>query len=155
MAETEAASSGKSWLTIESDIKNGCDIAALFIANDGSVSISSAHTNVFVCNGKEARRIKGQRFFVGEGNIESKDDVKTIHIPANPDNKFYIASDGLFDQPGGKLSRPFGYKAFEKIILENHAEKQRVISAKIWAAYEKYRGEEPRVDDFELVTFKP
>ncbi len=138
-----------------SDIRDGCDLAVLFIAKDGSVTLSSGHINVFVCDGKEVRRFKGQNIYVGEGTLNSKGDIETINIPASPSNKFYIASDGLFDQPGGKLSRPFGYRAFEKIILENHSEKQSVISDKIWAAFEEYRGSEPRVDDFALVTFKP
>jgi serine phosphatase RsbU (regulator of sigma subunit)/ABC-type amino acid transport substrate-binding protein len=135
------------------DINDGCDLAVLFIAKDGGVSLSSGHINVFVSDGKKVSRFKGQNFYVGEGNLNGIGDIETIHIPANPFNKFYIASDGLFDQPGGELSRPFGYKAFEKIILENHDEKQNVISDKIWAAFEEYRGAEPRVDDFELITF--
>ena len=134
---------------------DGCDLAVLFIARDGSITLSAGHISVFICDGRDVRRIRGQKIFVGDGNLSSKDDIKTLHIPANPDNKFYIASDGLFDQPGGELSGPFGYKAFEKIILENHTEKQSVISNKVWATFEEYRGVEPRVDDFELITFKP
>jgi serine phosphatase RsbU (regulator of sigma subunit)/ABC-type amino acid transport substrate-binding protein len=141
--------------TNDFDINDGCDIAVLYISKDGDVSLSSGHMNVFVCDGKEVRRFRGQNFFVGEGNLSIKKEIETISIPTNPLNKFYIASDGLFDQPGGELSRPFGYRAFEKIILENHDEKQSVISDKIWAAFEEYRGGEPRVDDFELITFKP
>jgi serine phosphatase RsbU (regulator of sigma subunit) len=139
----------------DSSTKDGCDLVVLFIARDGSVSLSAGRTNVFICDGKEVQRFKGQKIFVGEGNLSSRNDVKTLRVPANPGNKFYIASDGLFDQPGGEMSRPFGYKALEKIILENHNEKQSVISDKIWTAFEGYRGAEPRVDDFELITFKP
>jgi len=134
---------------------DGCDLAVLFIAKDGSIALSAGHINVFICNGKEVQRIRGQKIFVGDGNLRSKEDIKITRIPANPDNKFYIASDGLFDQPGGELSVPFGYKTFEKIILENHGENQSIISGKIWDAFEEYRDMEPRVDDFELITFKP
>ena len=153
--ETHTTHSDESWLTLASDIKNGCDIAILFIDNDGNVMVSCARTNVFVCNGRKVKRIKGQKFFVGEGNIESSEDIKSILIPADPDNKFYVASDGLFDQPGGKDSMPFGYKLFEKIILKNHSEKLGVISGAIWEAFEKHRCHEPRVDDFELISFTP
>jgi HAMP domain-containing protein len=139
----------------DSDVKNGCDLVVMFIAKDGSVTLSAGRTNVFVCNGAETQRFKGQKIFVGDGNLRSGNDVKTLRVPANPSNKFYIASDGLFDQPGGEQSLPFGYKAFEKIILENHGEEQSAISDRIWAAFEEYRGLEPRVDDFELITFKP
>jgi HAMP domain-containing protein len=139
----------------DADVKDGCDLVVLFIAKNGSVALSAGRTNVFICDGKGVQRFKGQKISVGEGNLRSRNDVKTLRVSANPDNKFYIASDGLFDQPGGELSRPFGYKALEKIILENHNEKQSVISDKIWTAFEGYRGAEPRVDDFELITFKP
>ncbi len=135
--------------------KDGCDLAVLFIDNDGSVTFSSGHTHIFVCDGNEVTQYKGQKIFVGEGELESKHDIKVSKIPPNPENKFYIASDGLFDQPGGEHSRPYGYRGFKKIILENHYEKQTVISDKIWNAFEQWRGKEPRVDDFELITFKP
>jgi len=138
-----------------SGIKDGCDLAVLFIANDGSINVSSGHINIFICNGKEVQRIKGQNIFVGEGSLKNKDDVKMLRIPFDPDNKFYIASDGLFDQPGGAELHPFGYKRFERLILETHAREHSVISSRIWAAFEEYRGSEPRVDDFELVTFQP
>lgn len=134
--------------------KDGCDLAALFIAKDGNVTISSAHTHVYICDGKEVTQLKGQRIFIGEGSINSKDDIKVIQIPNNPDNKFYIASDGLSDQPGGPNNRPYGYREFKKIILENHNEKQSVISNKIWNAFETWRGDEIVVDDVELISFK-
>lgn len=139
------------------EIQQGCDLAVLYIAKDGSVTISSGNTPVFVCDGKEIQRIRGQRIFVGEGKIKNKDDISVTTVPANPNNKFYLASDGLYDQMGGerKPPLPFGYKAFQQIILENHNESQTVISDKIWAAFESYRGNQPRRDDFDLITFKP
>jgi serine phosphatase RsbU (regulator of sigma subunit) len=136
-------------------IQDGCDPAVLFIARDGSVSISSGHIPVFICDGKEVRHIKGQKIAVGEGILKSKDEINVTRIEANPDNTFYIGSDGLFDQSGGPLSIPFGYKTFKQIVLENHAEKLSVISEKIWNTFEKYRGDELRVDDIQLISFKP
>jgi len=141
--------------TSDENVKDGCDIAVLFIDKNKNISVSSGRMSVFVCDGNKTQRIKGQRIFVGEGNLTDKDKIVTTCIAANPDNKFYIASDGLFDQPGGENAEPFGYKALEKIILENHKEKQSAISDKIWKAFEEHRGTEPRVDDFELITFNP
>ncbi|MCL2284657.1 MAG: SpoIIE family protein phosphatase [Fibromonadales bacterium] len=138
-----------------SDIKDGCDIAVLFIAPNGDISLSAGHTSVFVSNGNKVERIKGQNIYVGEGKLTNKEMVDTIKIPANPANKFYIASDGLFNQPSKDKTGSFGYKRFEKIILENHDEAQAVITNKVWQAFEAYRGNEPQVDDFELISFKP
>jgi len=137
------------------EIQDGCDLAVLFIARDGSVSVSSGHIPVFICDGKEVHQIKGQRIAVGEGKLKSKDEINVVHIEANQNNTFYIGSDGLFDQPGGPLSIPFGYRTFKRIILESHGEKLSVISDKIWNIFEKYRGDEIRVDDIQLVSFKP
>ena len=137
------------------DIDDGCDSAVLFIANDGSITMSAGNSHVFICDGKEVSQYKGQKIFIGEGKVDNKEEVIKHHIPASPQHKFYIASDGLFDQIGGKRNKQFGYKRFKKIILENHGEKQVVISQKIWEAFEEYRGNEDRRDDFELVTFMP
>lgn len=134
--------------------KEGCDLAVLFVAKDSTVTISSAHMHLYVCDGEEVTQLKGQHIFIGEGSISCKEDIKTIQIPANPCNKFYIASDGLSDQPGGQNGRPYGYSRFKKVILEHHAETQAVISDKVWNDFETWRGDEQRVDDFELISFQ-
>ena len=139
----------------EERTKNGCDLAVMFIAKDKSVKFSSCNTNVFICDGKEVEQIKGQHIFVGEGNIKNKAEIDIINIPANADKKFYIASDGLYEQPGGEHERRYGYKEFKQIILENHNQSQDFISDKVWEAYESYRGGFRRVDDFQLISFKP
>jgi len=141
--------------SVSMDINDGCDLAVLFIAKDGGVTVSSGNTNVFVCDGEKVTRHKGQSIFIGEGRISHKDEIKTIIIPSNPSNKYYIASDGLSDQIGGEKNRKFGYKTFEGIILDNHNEGLNIITKRIWDIFEEYRGNQPRRDDFELITFKP
>jgi serine phosphatase RsbU (regulator of sigma subunit) len=138
------------------DIYDGCDLAVMFIKKDGGINLSSANMPVFICNGNEVRHIKGQRLRIGEGLLAGSSEIQTQHIETNPGDKFYIASDGLFDQPGGGVKPvPFGYGRFKNIILENHSESLDTVSDKIWAAFEDYRGDEQRVDDFELIAFKP
>ncbi|MCL2808548.1 MAG: transporter substrate-binding domain-containing protein [Treponema sp.] len=138
----------------EEDLKDGCDLAVMFIAKNGNITVSAANTDIFICDGKEVTRYKGQRIFIGEGYIKNKNDIKTIHIPANPNNKYYIASDGLYDQPSPQRRGSFGYKLFKKLILAHHNEKLSVISDKVWEAFEAHRGNFVRVDDFQLITFK-
>jgi hypothetical protein len=70
----------------DTDIMDGCDLAVLFIAKDGSVALSAGNTNVFVCDGKDVQRFRGQRIFVGEGKLKNKDDIGTINIPAKAGN---------------------------------------------------------------------
>ena len=137
------------------DIRDGCDLAILYIDKGGSVTFSSANFPIFICDGSNVTHLKGQRVFVGEGKLSSGVDIKTSVLQGKPGNKYYISSDGMFDQKGGAKGLPFGYSAFKKIILEHHNKPQDVISARIWEEFESYRGSEPRKDDFELVCIKP
>jgi hypothetical protein len=136
-------------------IKNGCDLAVSFIGKDGSVTVASGNFNIFICNGKEVTRLKGQRIYVGEGRLKGSEDVRVTTVPANADNKFYISSDGMYDQIGGEHGHSFGYTIFKNLILEHHGNDQKTISEKIWEAFENYRGAQERRDDFELITFRP
>ena len=136
------------------DIKDGCDLAVLYIAKDGSVTISAGNTHVFVCDGIAVNRIKGQRIHIGNGILKSKEEIRIVSIPANPANKFYIGSDGLYEQVGGSDKIPFGYTILQDTILKYHGESLKEISGRIWQVFEEYRGENERRDDFELISFK-
>lgn len=135
-------------------VREGCDLAVLFIDKNGSVSISSGHTHVFVCDGKAVTQVKGQNLYIGEGSLKGKDEVKVTTLPANNDNKFYVASDGLYDQGGGENDVPFGYKNVNRLILGCHNESMSFIAGKIWENFELHRGTALRLDDFQLIAFK-
>lgn len=136
------------------DIKDGCDLAVLSVANDGGVAISSGNTHVFVCDGKEVLQLKGQKICVGEGRLTCKEDLQAVTVLARPAQKFYIASDGFFDQIGEAAHKPFGYHCFKQTILQYHAEKLEVVLKKLWAAFEGHRGKERRRDDVQLIAFQ-
>ena len=132
---------------------DGCDPALLFISRDGDVSIASGNIPVFICDGKEVARIKGQRIFVGEGKIGAAGDVRVTSIPAGVDKKFYVSTDGLFEQPGGAHGYSFGYNTFKQVILDNHLLDLRSVSDRVRVAFDGYRGSQSRRDDFTFVAF--
>jgi hypothetical protein len=134
--------------------KDGCDLAVLFIASDGTVSISAGNIDVFVCDGIKVTRHRGQMIHVGEGELQSKDEINVVTIAPDPQSKYYIASDGLYEQIGGDEKIPFGFETFENIILKNHGDKQNAIAERILQAFENYKGEEPQRDDVSLITFQ-
>jgi len=136
-------------------IREGCDLAVIFIDNEGSITLSSGNMHVFLCDGTHVKQFKGQRIFIGEGRLSGKEEIDTIQIANCKDHVLYIASDGLFGQIGGPASEPYGYKEFMQIILQHHGKTQAFISDQVWEAFERYRGTEIRVDDIELVSFRP
>jgi HAMP domain-containing protein len=139
----------------EYTIRDGCDPAVLFFANDGTVALSAGHINVFTCDETGVQRIRGQNIFVGEGRIGRQEDIRTVRLPPDPSRKLYIASDGLFDQPGEDGGKPFGYARFQKIIADCRGASQSVLTDRVWEVAEAHRGAEPRVDDFVLVAITP
>lgn len=137
------------------DINDGADLALMFVNKNGEVTVSAGNTHVFVCDGKEILDIKGQKLRVGNGRIGNSDEVKMTTIPANPENKYYVASDGLFDQIGEETKRPFGYRPFKKIIIDNHNGNMSDVFDSLWHEFENHRGQECRRDDVALVGFQP
>ncbi|MCL2086681.1 MAG: SpoIIE family protein phosphatase [Oscillospiraceae bacterium] len=135
------------------NIEEGCTLAVLFIANNGTVKVSSGGIHVFVCNGRDAIRVSGQRIYVGEGKVKHKDDVNTVVIPSEPDNKFYIATDGLYEQIGDKSRLPFGYARMKELILQHHNKRHSEISEEIKNAFKEHKGNQPQRDDLQLITF--
>lgn len=136
-------------------IHEGADLALLYVAKDHTVTFSSGNTHLFVCNGTDVTDHKGQRLHIGEGSLTSKRRIETKVIPADERNRYYVASDGFFDQIGGPEHRPFGYRTFKRILLEHHEETAEQIMSRLWDAFEYHRGGETRRDDVELICFKP
>ncbi len=134
---------------------DGCDLAVFFIDNAGLVRVAASNIHVFIGDGKDVRQIKGQKLAIGEGRLRSSGEVTVETVPFAGENKFFVASDGLFDQMGGTPLRPFGYKIFRQILLDHHAAPLAEITGKIWQAFETYRGHNDRRDDLEIIAFIP
>lgn len=138
-----------------SDIKDGADLAILYIHKNGNITMSSSNIHLFICNNTTVEKIKGQKLSIGEGTLTDKTQIHMVSIPYDENCKFYIATDGLFDQIGEKNGIPFGYKRFMQIILKNHPQSQQEITKKIWQEFQLYMGNENRRDDITLMSFKP
>lgn len=136
------------------DFQDGCDLAVLSIGVDGTVKLAAGNMSVFLCDGKDVYQYKGQKLRIGDGSLTSAEEIKVTTIEANPNHKFYIATDGLYDQFSLE-GKKFGYQTFKKIILEKHEESGASIADAIWQAFEENRGAQCRVDDVTFLTFKP
>lgn len=136
------------------NINDGADLALIYIDKDNAAVFSSGNIHVFMCNGEEVLDFKGQRLHIGEGTLKTKQQVKTMSVSADSRNRYYVASDGYFDQIGGEKRIPFGYSQFKKMILKHHTDSMDAVMDRLWEAFEQYRGTEERRDDVELVGFQ-
>jgi len=51
----------KSSSEFTADINDGCDLAVLFIAKDGNITMSAGNMSVFACDGNKVTRYRGQK----------------------------------------------------------------------------------------------
>lgn len=137
------------------DIRDGCDMAVFFVANDGAVVFASSGVQVFSCDGDKVTRFKAQHLNIGAGALSDPSTVRLTTVPHCPGQKFYVASDGLYDQIGGEEEHSFGYHPVRDIILEHHAQPMSEIAKKLWQAFELHKGENTMRDDVELIAFMP
>lgn len=140
--------------TSRATIKDGADLILMYIARDDQITMSSAKMHLFVCDGNEVKDIKGQKLTIGDGTVKSKSVIKSVMLNNTQGNAYYIASDGLFEQVGGKDHIPFGYRRFKRMILENHESDISVITEAVWKEFEIYTKEESRRDDITMLAFR-
>ncbi len=140
----------KKWGKIE--INDGADLALMFIPKfDDDILLSViGGVRVFVSDGKEVQQIKGQRLHIGDRSLTGADDVKVIKVPKDKNSKYFISSDGIFDQIGGEKNMAFGYRRVVNIIAENHNCSLDDIQKELWSEFKEYSKDEERRDD---VTF--
>lgn len=80
-------------------------------------------------------------------------DVAIQEIPYQEGDKYYISSDGLYDQIGEDGTK-FGYRTLRDIVMELHNQPQAEIVKRVWQVFEEKRGSECRRDDVELIAFQ-
>lgn len=137
-----------------SEINDGIDFAIFFIDNNKEIKYAAKNMKLFICDGDDIKVIKGQRTRAGISNFSKKDEIEIHEISYEKDSKFFVASDGLFDQIGEETHLPFGYSIFKKIILQNHNNNISKISDLIWDEFSRHMGNQQRRDDVTLIGFK-
>ncbi len=135
-------------------IHDTLDFGMIFINKTGQIKFATKNMRLHICDGKNVTTIKGIRTKSKNSNFTEINEIKVYEIEYNPSNKFYIASDGLFDQIGIDRRLPFGYSIFSEIILTYHNQPIKKIVASVWDTFNKHMGDECRRDDVTLIGFK-
>ena len=122
---------------------------------DGIIKFAGSQTPLFYFDGNnELKTIKGDRHSVGYKKSDINYVFKEHTIEVKEGMRFYISTDGYFDQNGGKKGFPLGKKSFMEII-KNHGdepfEKQKEI---LMEKLQKYQKTEERNDDITIVGVK-
>ncbi len=137
------------------EIRDSLDFGMFFIDKSGNIKFSARNMRLYTCDGTKVDVIKGVRPKLrGDSTFSNIDEIEIHQISYEKGRKFYIASDGLFDQIGGEKLLPFGYSSIKDIILDNHDKNLSITVDMIWQAFNQHMGGERRRDDVTLIAFE-
>ncbi len=140
----------------DSYIKHGLDIIVLFIDKQHkTIKLSSASTSLYVVKPlNSVEVVRGQRLYIGDGKIHSRDQVKSMYLKYDPKCSYYMSSDGLFEQIGGDRHIPYGFTRFKTLLFEHTAEGIPAAIDAVIADFEAYKHHEIQRDDITVIGFR-
>ena len=109
---------------------------------------------LYVSDGQDIEIIKGDRKGIGYIRTPKNQKYTNQDLELNEDHTYYMTSDGLIDQLGGKTRRSFGKKRFKELLLSLKEVPLHEQGEKIYEALLKYQGTEKRRDDVSVIGFK-
>jgi serine phosphatase RsbU (regulator of sigma subunit) len=137
-----------------SESNDGLDMALCFIRKDGSVVFSGARLSLYVLGPAETREIRGSRRSIGYKSPTKKDGFVNHEIRSDSGLCFYMATDGLYDQVGGKRHLPFGKTRLLGLLASVRDLPMTKQRDALLASFETYRRHEVQRDDITAFGFR-
>lgn len=151
----------------EGESQDGMDIAILTInKNENKLDFAGAMNPLFVIRDSRFDNISDS--FMEEENTRlyelkgdkmpaaiyvKMDPFKKTTINIEPDDKYYIFSDGYEDQFGGPKQRKFKRENLKKILLHIHQLPMNEQKQFLEKALDDWKGDFPQIDDILIIGF--
>ena len=144
---------GQNVKTGESD--DGMELGVCYFEpNSEEMIFVGAKFDLYIVENGEIEIIKPTKSGIGYCGIAPDQQFNEHRVKLAKGRSFYMTSDGLVDQIGGKRRRMFGKKRFKELLLaiqDQPMNKQKEI---IYDTLIEYQGDENRRDDVSLLGFK-
>lgn len=133
---------------------DGLDAGICLLRDDrDELVFAGARFSLFSYDDSGASELRGDRAGVGYRRYPTTTTF-TDHIVAAPaSTSFYLSTDGIFDQIGGKRRRGFGKKRFTRCFEHAGTTPLREQQQKLSDTFAQYQGEEHRRDDVTVLCF--
>jgi len=115
---------------------------------------ASARNSIFYIQENELKEIKGNRHSVGYKDSDVDYEFTEHNIKIKEETRFYISSDGYWDQMGGEKNLSFGKKRFKQLINEIYNEPMATQKEKFLNAMKEYQGAYESNDDVTVIGIK-
>ncbi|MFC2098605.1 two-component regulator propeller domain-containing protein [Bacteroidota bacterium] len=139
-------------------LNDGMDLSLCIIdRKEKSLDFSGAFNPLYLVRNETIVEVKADRFSVGADVHFSAERklFKSHKIFFQPNDIFYMFSDGYADQFGGPEGKKFKYRRFRHLLLTIHKlpmEKQQAI---LDSSIEEWRGDTEQVDDILVIGIRP
>jgi serine phosphatase RsbU (regulator of sigma subunit) len=140
----------------ENSNRDGLDACLILIdKKEEKIYFSGAKNPLYYVKDGTLEIIKGDNLYIG-GMYNEKDKFTLHTVPFHQnDTQFYLSSDGIQDQFGGKENKKFMRKIFKKQLLKNatlSSEQQLAF----WDTFmTEWQGENQQTDDMLLIGIRP
>lgn len=135
---------------------DGMDIAICVIDRENdTLEFASAMRSVYFFNNNEFIELHGDKIPISSdisGNIATtfNDQLYKLY----PGDTFYLFSDGIIDQFGGKHNKKFLSKRFKQLLVDNQMFSMKEQKDAIQKAIEDWKGNHEQVDDIMVIGIK-
>ncbi len=138
-------------------LRDGMDIAFVIIdKKQKKLEFSGAINPMYLIRNNKIQEIRGSRFSIGLEEDDDRDQFfENSSIDLEPDDIFYLFSDGYADQFGGPEGKKFKYRRFRHLLLTIHKfpmdEQLQLLEERL----ESWKGDIEQVDDILVIGIRP
>lgn len=136
-------------------VHDGMDISVLVVDNqEQTISFAGAKRPLYLVRDNSFQEIKGAPYAIGGHHIVHGKAFVDFTLKINPNDIFYIFSDGYADQFGGENDRKFMIKTFKSLLLKIHHLPFDLQKSIFLDNLTTWRGAHKQTDDILVVGLK-
>ncbi|NJK95004.1 MAG: SpoIIE family protein phosphatase [Bacteroidales bacterium] len=138
-------------------LRDGMDIAFVVIdKKNHKLEFSGAINPMYLIRNNKILEVRGSRFSIGIEEDEEREQAFENNImDLEPNDIFYLFSDGYADQFGGPEGKKFKYRRFRHLLLTIHKfpmdEQLQLLEERL----DSWKGDLEQVDDILIIGIKP
>jgi tetratricopeptide (TPR) repeat protein len=134
-------------------IKDGMDISLLSIhKSKQQINWSGANNQLWYISNNKLIEVKADKQPIGK--TDNPTPFTTHHIALNPNDIFYLMTDGYADQFGGTKGKKFKYKQLEDLVIANSDKSLDEQKQILTTTFNNWKTNLEQVDDVTIIGIK-
>ena len=137
-----------------SESDDGLDAAVCRVSsNNRFLDIASAKSPMFYVQGGVVKTVKGDRQSIGYKRSDPDFKFTHVRVPITEKTLVFMCTDGIYDQVGGPIGIPFGYKKIRQGLIRLEGESMPQLGQRLLKTFLDFQGDQDRRDDVTMLGF--